>query len=111
MDSDIESGKYVPGNVKVPRGVIIKNEKQIEGIRKCCKLTSEILDLVVPMAVEGVATRITSYNVCYTKLLRQVFVSFPENYELYYIYIYIRCNCVAHNGFKNPETADDPSQG
>ncbi len=56
MDSDIESGKYVPGNVKVPRGVIIKNEKQIEGIRKCCKLTSEILDLVVPMAVEGVAT-------------------------------------------------------
>jgi len=56
MESDREKGRDLTKSMKPPRGVLIKNEQQIEGIRKCCKLTSEILNLVVPMAVEGVTT-------------------------------------------------------
>jgi len=37
--------------------IIIKNEKQIEGIRQACILTSEILDKTCAMAKEGVTTQ------------------------------------------------------
>src|ERR1700733_7348136 len=37
--------------------IIIKDEKQIEGIRQACRLTAQILDEVCKMAREGVTTR------------------------------------------------------
>lgn len=36
--------------------IIIKNERQIEGIRRACELTSQILDKTCEMAKEGVTT-------------------------------------------------------
>ncbi len=56
MDSDTEKGGGIASKLKPPRGVIIKNGKEIEGIKKSCQLTKEILDKVVPMAVEGITT-------------------------------------------------------
>lgn len=37
--------------------IILKNEKQIAGIRRACELTSEILDKTCEMAKEGVTTQ------------------------------------------------------
>jgi methionyl aminopeptidase len=37
-------------------GIILKDNQQIEGIRKACKLTASILDKVCKMAKEGVTT-------------------------------------------------------
>lgn len=37
--------------------IIIKNEKQIAGIRRACKLTTEILDKTCAMAKEGITTQ------------------------------------------------------
>jgi methionyl aminopeptidase len=37
--------------------IIIKNEQQIEGIRRACKLTAEILDKTCEMAKEGITTQ------------------------------------------------------
>lgn len=37
--------------------IIIKDEKQIEGIRRACRLTSEILDQTCAMAQEGITTQ------------------------------------------------------
>ncbi|KAK1442366.1 methionine aminopeptidase [Babesia gibsoni] len=42
-------------NEQDPRGTI-KNAKEIEGIRKACRLAREILDSVKPLIVEGVFT-------------------------------------------------------
>lgn len=38
-------------------GVIIKNEKQIEGIRRSCRLASQTLDYLAPFIKEGVSTQ------------------------------------------------------
>ena len=44
------AGKVVIYNIKV------KNQEQIEGIKKACELTSEILDATCKKAKEGVTT-------------------------------------------------------
>lgn len=38
-------------------GVIIKNEKQIEGIKRSCRLASQTLDYLAPLIKEGVSTQ------------------------------------------------------
>ena len=43
-------------NQKFDRGIIIKSEEQIEGIRKSCKLTKNLLDMVEDRISEGVST-------------------------------------------------------
>ncbi len=40
----------------LPSGVILKSEDQIEGIRRSCQLTREILDMLGPRIVRGVTT-------------------------------------------------------
>jgi methionyl aminopeptidase len=56
MQADIEAGKDMGKTIKPPPGVIIKNEEQIEGIRKSSRLTSEILDMVGSKITAGITT-------------------------------------------------------
>lgn len=41
---------------KPPKGIIIKTPEQVEGIRKSCRLTSEILTMVAGKIKEGITT-------------------------------------------------------
>jgi len=53
MESDLQS----PVNsLNPPRGIKIKTPDEIEGIRKCCRLTAEILDMVDSRISEGITT-------------------------------------------------------
>jgi methionyl aminopeptidase len=56
LDSDIASGAVSKEQVHLPPGVIIKTEEQINGIRKSCKLTKEILDMVSGHIQPGITT-------------------------------------------------------
>ncbi|HOT43297.1 MAG TPA: methionyl aminopeptidase [Spirochaetota bacterium] len=56
LDSDSVSGVVQKEQIHVPPGVIIKTEKQIDGIRKSCKLTKEILDMVTGHIRAGITT-------------------------------------------------------
>ncbi len=51
---EISGGKK--GKIKIPRGVLIKNEIQIEGIRKSCALTKRILDALENEIKPGIST-------------------------------------------------------
>jgi len=55
MESDLVEG--ISSDVKKPpRGVIIKTKEQIDGIRKSCRLTRDILDMVASRITEGITT-------------------------------------------------------
>jgi len=56
MASDLEKGAVSGKAVKPPPGVIIKTEEQINGIRKSCKLTKEVLDMVEREIRSGITT-------------------------------------------------------
>ena len=55
MFSDME-GKTAQPEINIPRGVILKTEKQIEGIRKSSQLTKDILDYVEERIKAGITT-------------------------------------------------------
>jgi methionyl aminopeptidase len=55
MDSDRAAA--VPASAfKLPPGVIIKTGEQINGIRKSCRLTRDVLDMVTDKIKEGITT-------------------------------------------------------
>lgn len=56
MDSDLESGVERGPALRPAPGVILKNREQVEGIRRSCQLTREILDRVSDFIKEGVST-------------------------------------------------------
>lgn len=56
LDSDIASGAITSGKIQPPPGVIIKTETQIAGIRKSCRLTKEILNMVAERIQPGITT-------------------------------------------------------
>lgn len=56
LAADRESNKTEPVPVKVPRGVIIKTEEQIAGIRKSSLLTRATLDMVEKKIKPGITT-------------------------------------------------------
>jgi methionyl aminopeptidase len=56
MDEDIRNGSVTGRELQPPPGVIIKTPEQIDGIRKSCQLTREILDMVEEKIREGVTT-------------------------------------------------------
>jgi methionyl aminopeptidase len=56
LDSDIASGTVTRDIFETPPGVIIKTESQIAGIRKSCKLTREVLDMVAERIQPGIST-------------------------------------------------------
>jgi len=56
MDDDMQKGKNTRGAVIPSPGVIIKTPEQIDGIRKSCQLTKEILDMVENQITEGITT-------------------------------------------------------
>lgn len=56
MESDIQNVTHPPASMKPPKGIKIKTEEQIEGIRKSCRLTKDILDMVAPRMREGITT-------------------------------------------------------
>ncbi len=56
LESDIASGSVSGDTIKPSPGVIIKTEEQIEGIRRSCRLTKEILDMVAGRIRPGIVT-------------------------------------------------------
>ena len=55
METDVFDG--IPkASKKPPKGVIIKTEEHINGIRKSCKLTRDILDMVATRITAGITT-------------------------------------------------------
>jgi methionyl aminopeptidase len=56
LDSDIESGAVTKNKIEAPPGVIIKTESQIAGIRKSCRLTRDVLDMVAKRIQPGITT-------------------------------------------------------
>lgn len=56
LDSDIASGVVSNAQIHLPPGVIIKTKEQINGIRKSCQLTKEILDMVAERIQPGITT-------------------------------------------------------
>lgn len=56
MASDLEKGVHGHVPYAPPKGVIIKNDEQIEGIRKSSQLTKQILDRVAEVIREGMTT-------------------------------------------------------
>jgi methionyl aminopeptidase len=55
-DADMEHDATSGSNSQPPAGVVIKTEEQIQGIRKCCRLTKEILDMVESRIGPGITT-------------------------------------------------------
>jgi len=53
MESDMKNSSAMK---RPPKGIIIKTEEQIEGIRKSCKLTRDILDYVGEKITAGITT-------------------------------------------------------
>jgi methionyl aminopeptidase len=57
MDDDIVGGRKISAKtIKPPAGVIIKTKEQIQGIRKSCRLTKDVLDMVEEHIKEGLTT-------------------------------------------------------
>lgn len=56
MDSDIANEKGSNSHIQLPAGVLIKTEEQINGIRKSCQLTRDILDMVADRIQPGITT-------------------------------------------------------
>ncbi len=56
MDEDIRNGSVTGRELQPPPGVIIKTTEQIEGIRKSCLLTRDILNMVEEKIREGITT-------------------------------------------------------
>lgn len=56
MESDTQNLTQPPVSMKPPKGIKIKTPEQIEGIRKSCRLTKEILDMVESKIREGITT-------------------------------------------------------
>ncbi len=56
MNSDLDDGVKNATTVKPSPGVIIKSEKEIEGIRKSCQLARETIDFVAEKIVPGITT-------------------------------------------------------
>jgi methionyl aminopeptidase len=56
LDSDVASGVISSEKIQPPPGVIIKTEAQIAGIRKSCKLTRDILNMVAERIKPGITT-------------------------------------------------------
>lgn len=56
MDSDAQNTTHPPVSMKPPKGIKIKTNEQIEGIRKCCRLTRDVLDMVSPKMKSGITT-------------------------------------------------------
>ncbi|HPS56606.1 MAG TPA: methionyl aminopeptidase [Spirochaetota bacterium] len=56
MESDVQNITHPPASLKPPKGIKIKTKEQIEGIRKSCRLTKEILDMVASKIQGGITT-------------------------------------------------------
>jgi methionyl aminopeptidase len=56
LDSDSVVATAQSGSAALPPGVIIKTKEQIKGIRKSCRLTRDVLDMVAGKIQEGIAT-------------------------------------------------------
>ncbi len=56
LDTDIKNGTVSKESFQIPPGVVIKTEKQVEGIRKSSQLTKEILDMVADRIHPGITT-------------------------------------------------------
>ncbi|MBN2157934.1 MAG: methionyl aminopeptidase [Spirochaetes bacterium] len=56
LESDLAKGAARAGGTQPPPGVIIKTEEQIEGIKKSCALTRQVLDMVAGRIRSGIAT-------------------------------------------------------
>jgi len=56
LESDLADNNSPETTIKPAPGVIIKTEEQIEGIKKSCKLTHEILDMVAGKITGGITT-------------------------------------------------------
>ena len=56
MAQDLGEDSSGKKRYRLPRGVIIKNPVQINGIRNCCRVTRDILDIVDGMIGPGITT-------------------------------------------------------
>ena len=56
LDSDIANGAISSGTIQPPPGVILKTDAQIKGIRKSCRLTRDILNMVAERIKPGITT-------------------------------------------------------
>src|SRR4030042_6857629 len=56
MVSDIEKGSNANMNIIVPRGIIIKTDEQIQGIRKSSHLARKTLDMLDGKIKAGIST-------------------------------------------------------
>lgn len=56
LDSDLVQGNISGEKIQPSPGVIIKTEKQLNGIRKSCMLTKEILDMIQKRIRPGIIT-------------------------------------------------------
>ena len=56
MESDALSETVPIKDMKPPRGIKIKKPAEIEGIKKSCRLTADVLDMVADRIKEGVTT-------------------------------------------------------
>lgn len=56
MESDALNETAPVKNLKPPRGIKIKNPLEIAGIKKCCRLTADVLDMVSLKIKEGITT-------------------------------------------------------
>ncbi len=56
LESDLISSRDAKQPLSLTHGITIKTEKQIEGIRKSCSLTKEILDMVEKRIKPGITT-------------------------------------------------------
>lgn len=55
--SQVETKESLKETYRRKHRIVLKTEKQIEGIRRACRLTSEILEKTCAMAKEGVTTQ------------------------------------------------------
>ena len=56
MESDALNLTRPPVSLKPPKGIKIKTKEQIDGLRRCCRLTRDVLDMVSPEIKAGVTT-------------------------------------------------------
>lgn len=56
LEQDMAEGRIPGKERKAPPGAIIKTPEQIEGIKKSCRLTKDILDMVEEKICEGITT-------------------------------------------------------
>ena len=56
LESDLASGRDPLASLVPTHGITVKTDRQVEGIRKSCRLTREILDMVAERIGPGIST-------------------------------------------------------